>query len=121
MNRKFLIASDQIQLDHAAKLLAEGWEIDPIYEGKPIRLEWSVIFPLILYESDLEHDLGEAAKEKAELKVGDLDDVESLKDVLLPDVDRMLGEGYRLLSKDHVTSKIAVMVKRRKPVPAGVV
>jgi hypothetical protein len=112
LKRNFLLASDQIQLDAATKLLDEGWEFDPLYEGKPIRLEWSLVFPLILYESDLERDLAVAAQEKAAEKTGDLEDVESIVSVDINAADEKLRDGYRVL---EAFAKTVTLVKRRQP------
>lgn len=108
MNRKFLIASDQVALDKAAELLANGWEFAPEYEGEPIRLEWSLVFPLVLYESEEERP--KAVVE--ERNPGEFEDVDSIISVDINAADEKLCDGYRVL---EAFAKTVTLVKRRKP------
>jgi hypothetical protein len=106
MNRRFILASDQVQLDAASKLLAEGGEIAPEYEGKPIRLEWSLVFPLVLYESEEKRP----QLEVEERKPGEFDDVEDVKSAEFSEVADLKKQGW-IVQALYV--KNVLMLKRK--------
>jgi hypothetical protein len=109
MNRRFILASDQVQLDAATKLMAEGWEIAPEYEGKPIRLEWSLVFPLVLYESEEERP----QPVEEERKAGEFDDVEDVKSAEFTEVAELKKQGWTVQS---LYAKNVLMIKRGKEI-----
>ena len=113
MKRLLIWASNQANLDAVQTLLTNGYELDPEY-AKPIHMELALVYPLVLYESDYERAVADEAKEKAERKPSELEDVDSIVSVDINLADEKLRDGYRVL---EAFAKTVTLVKRRKPVP----
>lgn len=81
MQRVTILAVDQEGFNNVTEALHDGWVLDPdIYDGRPIRLENSVVYHLIKYEE------GEEPVE-AEEPAGKFDGVVSVRSVPLNEVD----------------------------------
>jgi hypothetical protein len=100
MKRRTFLVTEKKDLKDLDDLLLNGWVPEKAYST-----DQNYLLLLALPE-----------EEDEQRKPGELEDVESLRDVLLPDVDRMLGEGYRIHA---VYAKNCIMVKRRVPVAAA--
>jgi len=114
------IAKADTAADYLAvsQLLSEGWVLDPILcpDGKPYRLDFTIVWPLVFYESE------EEKSQIVEEKKGEFDDVVSIVSVDIAEADKYLSQGYTLL--DHY-AKTVTLVKRKakeetKPVGASV-
>jgi hypothetical protein len=90
-----------------SQFLSEGWVLDPILcpDGKPYRLDFAIVWPLVFYES--EEEKPQIMEEK---KAGEFDDVESIVSVDIAEADKYLSQGYTLL--DHF-AKTVTLVKRK--------
>lgn len=104
MKHILVFANDQVGFDKANGCMAEGWELDPRFDGKPLRMDAAVVFPLVLYESEEERP-----KPFEEVRKGEFDDVVSMRDVANGDVDGLLKEGYVIHS---IYAKNTILLKR---------
>lgn len=110
MKRKLVFCNDQFTLNLLSTDLEGGWILDPAYDAKPLRLDNAVIFPLVLYEDDLERAYADEQKASAEVKVGEFDGVVSLRDVPNAEVDPLLKDGYVIQA---IYAKSTILLKRQ--------
>jgi len=104
MERRIWFCTDQPAFNEVNRLLEQGWVLDPdIYDGRPIRLENSVVYHLVKYEE------GEEPVE-AEGPAGKFDGVVSVRSVPLNEVDELLAEGYEVV---ELYAKTATLIKRK--------
>lgn len=105
MKRQTILATNFEEYELVDTKLDDGWVLDPtLTDGKPYRLENVTVWPLVLYESE-----DEKPKPVSELKVGEFDDVGSLRDVPNADVDGLLKDGYVIY---QIFSKNTILLKR---------
>lgn len=103
MERKILYVNDQATCLLLEKDLDDGWELDPLFEGNPLRLDSAFIVSLVMYDSEEEIPVIVGKK-------GEFDDVESILSVDIAQADEYLKKGYTLL--DHF-AKTVTLVKRK--------
>jgi len=103
MERQILYVNDQATCLVLAEALKNGWELDPLFEGKPLRMDSSFVVSLVRYASEDE-------RQPTLEKKGEFDDVESILSVDIATADDYLKKGYTLL--DHF-AKTVTLIKRK--------
>jgi len=104
MKRQIIVATTPEAYTLVSQRLSDGWVLDPtIHRGEPFGLEASIVYHLVLYESEDE-------KPKPEEKLGDFNGVTSLKDVPNAEVDALLEQGYIIHT---VYAKNTILLKRK--------
>jgi hypothetical protein len=102
MKRRTFLVTDKADLAELDDLLTNGWVPEKAYST-----DQSILLLLALSEEEDEIR-----------RPGDLEDVDSILSVDINAADEKLRDGYRVL---EAFAKTVTLVKRRKPVPAGVV
>ena len=104
MKQMLKICPNQRTLSRVNSLLANGWELDPRFDSKPIRLENALVFPLVSYREG--EDRLAVSENK---KLGILEDVLDVVLVEPSEVTKWYANGYRV---HEIYSKYVAMIKR---------
>ena len=117
MKHCMMFCENQADFNAASKAMEqEGWLLDPLFDSKPLRLEAAIVFPLVKYESE-----EEKPKAVEEVKAGEFDDVDDMKDVPNAEVSDLLKQGYQIQT---IYQKNTILLKKKQkeePKPVGVV
>ena len=103
MKQRFKFCNNQSSLNGTAKLMGGGWELDPRFDAKPIRLENALVFPLVFYNEGEERAIIENKRP------GILEDVADVVLVEPKEVAKWYNNGYRV--HEIYSTKVA-MTKR---------
>lgn len=105
MKREIVVADDSESMMYVAKLLSEGYVLDPtLTRGTPYLLETSTVWPLVFYETVEE-------RPKPETKIGEFDNVVDVIEVQFGGVPDKIKEGYTVQT---IYAKAVIMLKRQE-------